>query len=621
MQRYTILNVREKFLTFMEQKGHSILPSSPLVPENDRTTLFVGSGMQPLITYLSQGIPHPSGTRLANAQRCFRAEDIEEIGDERHTTFFEMLGNWSLGDYFKKDAIGLFFEFLTSKEGLEIDTKHLAISVFGGDTEVGIERDEECIKYWGDLFQEKGVSYEIVDMTETKGVVPPLRTKGDVIRIFVYGTKENWWSRAGAPNTMPIGEIGGPDTEVFFDYGEEYKGTHPNDEGDRYMEIGNIVFMTYKKTRENEFTPLSRKNVDFGGGLERLTAAANTIHDVFTLSVFDPARILLEKNGGVSYKDTPHTIRVVLDHARASLFLAADGIVPSNTLAGYVLRRLIRFGTYQASHLNTSFVDVVLSFVDEYGKTMPHIKKNKEMIRSIIQDESKKFEGALNRAKKQFLSLTTKMKETNTTVLRGEDAFNLQSTHGLLLEVLRDLAHQNGVSIDMDGYEKEMKKHKTLSRKTLGQFKGGLSGHSDKEVKYHTATHLLHQALRTVLGNHVEQRGSNITPERLRFDFSHPKKMSVEEKEKVEELINTQIKRDMPVTKKEATVSAAKNEGALGVFDDRYGETVSLYTIGDFSKEICGGPHVSSTGTLGVFKIKKEESVAEGVRRIKAVLL
>jgi len=571
----TVSEVRQKYLDFMKSKGHAIVPSTSLVPENDPTTLFTGSGMQPMIPYLL-GETHPLGTRIADSQRSFRTEDIEEVGDNRHTTFFEMLGNWSFGDYWKEEQLSWIYEFLIEEVG--IDRNKFWVTCFEGDEKLGLPKDTETPEIWEKL----GVPKE---------------------RILFYPAKKNWWSRVGGnPDMMPVGEPGGPDTEMFYEFSNIKHDSkfgefcHPNCDCGRFMEIGNNVFMTYKKTGEGKFELLPRMNVDFGGGLERITSAANNEPDVFRLDIFDLLRKRLEEISGKSYggltfaKVKPpetRSFRIVLDHVQAAQALIEDGVMPSNTEQGYVLRRLLRRAIVHA---------------DKLGIPSGSLFENK-----ISNDEEDKFRKTLERGIRE--------------IERGEkDIFKLITSYGLPVEVLKEF-----MEVDEDTLKKQLESHQKISRAGSEQkFKGGLADTSDMSVKYHTATHLLHQALRNVLGGHVSQKGSNITPERLRFDFSHIQKMTDEEKRKVEDVVNEQIERALPVTYSDISPEEAQKMGALGLFEEKYGSKVRVYKVGNFSLEFCGGPHVRNTNELSIgekrFHIIKEEAVSAGVRRIKAVL-
>lgn len=614
--------IRQLFISKMKEGGHHILPSSSLVPENDTTTLFTGSGMQALISYLS-GEKHPCGSRLANSQKCFRAEDIEEVGDNRHTTFFEMLGNWSLGDYGKKEQITNLFNFLTDKKsGLGLNPEKLFITVFIGDEKAGIPRDDESAGIWKELFEGVGVEAGVVDIGSVKD--GDKRGIKDGERIFFYDAVKNWWSRAGSPQNMPDGEIGGADTEVFFDFGIDQNNVepkpHPNSESGRFVEIGNSVFMEYIK-KDGSFIPLPQKNVDFGAGLERLSIATMNKPDIFLCDALSPLVKTIEKCLGVSYENESHKkgIRVIADHLRAFAFIVADGILPDKEERGYIARRLLRRALLHKIFLNENSETTLPLFdtiADTYKTTYPHIAEKTEEIKKVFDEEEKKFSSTLKKAKKRFDDIVANGKD-----LSGEDAFALQSTYGLPLEMIKVLSKESGVDFNESDYLKAMEQHKRKSREeSEGKFKGGLADTSEMSVKYHTATHLLHQALRDVLGDRVEQKGSNITKERLRFDFSHPQKLTDDEIIKIENIVNEKIKEGLEITKIEVTKEEAKKMGALCSADDKYGDMVTVYSIGDYSKEFCGGPHVTNTRDLGTFKITKEESVSKGVRRIKAQL-
>jgi len=608
--------LRELYLSFFEEQQHQRLPSAPLVPENDPTTLFTGSGMQPLVPYLL-GQAHPRGQRLVNAQKCFRAIDMDEVGDNRHTTFFEMLGNWSLGDYFKTEQIPWMFSFLVDRLGL--DPHNLYVSVYRGNESLDIPRDEISAKLWQELFAAKSIDASIVDFPEKNGLQDG--------RIFYYDETKNWWSRAGVPNNMPVGEPGGPDSELFWDFGAErqlheqsaysQQPCHINCDCGRFMEIGNNVFMEYLKAADG-FKALPQKNVDFGGGLERLAAASNNNPDVFLIDVFNQARHALEQLSGKKYSEHTRAFRVVLDHLRAATFLIGDNIVPDSKDQGYFVRRLIRRAVRFAQNLGIkeSFTaDIAVNFITAYQSAYPNLAKNEAQIKTELTKEEDKFRQTLRKGLQVLQQFIDQKAPVSATT-----AFDLYQSYGFPIEMTQELAQEARLSVDRAGFDAALKQHQDLSRSTSAQkFKGGLADHSEKSVHYHTATHLLHQALRTVLGEHVLQRGSNITPERLRFDFSHPAKMTPEQINAVEALVNTQIKADLLVKRVETTVSEAKELGALGLFEHKYGDTVSMYTIGDFSREICGGPHVEHTGVLGTFKITKEEAASAGIRRIKAV--
>jgi alanyl-tRNA synthetase len=625
----TASQIRQKYLDFFKEKGHAILPSASVVPENDPTTLFTGSGMQPMIPYLL-GEKHPQGTRVADAQKCFRAQDIEEVGDNRHTTVFEMLGNWSFGDYFKQEQIAWMYEFLTKEIGL--NPQQLYITVFRGNEALNLPRDTEAVELWKKQFEQSGIQATDIDFAERDGM------QGG--RIFYYDERKNWWSRSGVPSNMPVGEPGGPDTEMFWDFGAALnlhdtspfrdEPCHVNCDCGRFMEIGNNVFMTYRKT-EDGFVPLAQRNVDFGGGLERMAAAVLNNPDVFRVDVLARIITAIESASGKTYGANPEetrAFRIIADHVRGATFVIGDprGIVPSNVGQGYLVRRLLRRAVREGRRLGihgsflASLADAVVS---EYGAFYTEFQTNRERIMSEITKEEEKFAKTLEKGLKEFEKMRT------MGAVTGEQAFILFSTYGFPLELTEEMLQEQGQSVDRDAFAAEFKKHQDLSRTaSAGAFKGGLADESVETTRLHTATHLLHKALKTVLGDHVEQKGSNITAERLRFDFSHPQKMTPEEIAKVEAIVNDAIQKDYPVTFDAMELSEAKTSGALGYFEDKYaqmGGKIKVYTVGDnakgvFSKEICGGPHVSHTGELGSFKIQKEEAVSAGVRRIKAVV-
>lgn len=630
--------VREKYLKFFKgsPRNHVEIQSSPLVLENDLTTLFTSSGMQQLISYL-KGEPHPKGRRLVDCQPSIRLQDIEEVGDKSHTTFFEMLGNWSLGDYFKKEQLRWIFDFLTDKnEGLGLKAERFYVSVFGGDEGFSVDGklnqlapDIESMSIWTELFREKGIEAKVANL----GNQTPDITKG---RIFYYGVDKNWWSRIGTPAQMPVGEIGGPDSEIFYDFGEELKlhmkspwkssPCHPNCSCGRFLEIGNSVFIQYKKVGERALEELPNKNVDFGGGLERITAVVNGDPDVFKIDIFAPIIQKIEELTGNSYVNEERSMRVIADHLRAAVRIVSEGISPSNKRHGYILRRLIRRACDQIRGKLVSEGDnyktysvpsdlriaVVRAIVDKL--TGGDLKEKAPVISKVIEEEVNSYE--------RLTTTTTLPPEKN---ISGKEAFQLHSTHGFSPEQLR----MRGYVFDEEEYNQEFKKHQELSRTaSAGMFKGGLTEQSEEATKLHTATHLLHAALRKVLGEHVSQKGSNITAERLRFDFSHSQKLPDEEVKNVEDLINKQIVKDLPVSFEIKTLDEAIAEGALHFFAEKYGEKVKVYTIGDssagseppFSREVCGGPHVTHTGEIGSVKIIKQEKIGSGLIRIYATI-
>lgn len=621
MSQLSANDLRRKYLDFFSKKiaaKHAVLPSSSLVPENDPTTLFTGSGMQPMMPYLL-GASHPKGTRLVDSQKCFRSQDIEEVGDNRHTTFFEMLGNWSLGDYFKKEQLNWFFEFLTDEVGL--DPKNLYVTVFRGQPDLKIPRDAEAVEIWKKLFASKNIDAKDVDFAEKNGL-----QNG---RIFYYDEKKNWWSRAGAPQNMPLGEPGGPDSEVFFDFGADrkihenspYKNQpcHVNCDCGRFLEIGNNVFMTYLKT-EKGFEPLQQKNIDFGGGLERILAAANNDLDVFKTDLFWPIIEKLEEISGQKYDgEFQAAFRIIADHIKAATFLILDGVLPSNKGQGYVLRRLLRRASVKYSQIKKNFSELTRlalskEVLDVYEVAYPTTQDQRTNVYKVIADELLKFEKTLASGYKAIEKIDH---------VDGKLAFDLYQTYGFPLEVTTEILQQKGMKLDVEAFHTEFQKHKDLSRTaSAGKFKGGLADHSEVTTKYHTATHLLQAALRKILGTHVQQKGSNITVERLRFDFSHPTAMTEKEIKEVEKQINDWIVADLPVTVQTMKKQEALASGAIAFFVEKYPDEVTVYTIGTdpknnwISKEFCGGPHVKSTGEIGTIEIFKEQSVSAGVRRV-----
>ena len=602
----TAQEIRQKYFDFMVKNGHKLIPRASLVPQNDPTTLFTGSGMQPLIPYLL-GEPHPDGKCVADSQTCFRAEDMDEVGDNRHTTFFEMLGNWSLGDYFKTEQLGWFWQFLT--EEVELPKDSLWVTCFEGDEKLNLPRDEESEQIWLKL----GVSKD---------------------RICFYGSNKNWWSRSGVPENMPAGEPGGPDSEVFFEFTEiEHdpafgEQCHPNCDCGRFLEIGNSVFMQYVKTNDGGFQELPQKNVDFGGGLERIAAAKLNNPDVFKSSLLWPIIEGLESLSGKKYDEHQESMRVIADHMRAATWLAVDGVEPSNKEQGYVVRRLLRRAMRYAFDLGIEqdLCVRVVPIVTELYKDFPEVDKSKEQISQAFDKEEKIFRQTLRSGVARIVRQEKDEKE-----LTGIDIFQLYDTYGFPPELALEEAKKIGLEYH-DGwrevFEQKMEQQRERSRTAgTGVFKGGLADYSELVIKYHTATHLMYQALKNVLGDGVVQRGSNITAERIRFDFSYPEKVDREKLDEVEKIVNEKITDDLPVAwQEEPTQQALKT--ASGAFGDKYGDKVKVYTIGDlgqpFSREICGGPHVENTGQIGEgnkkFKITKEEASSAGVRRIKAVL-
>ncbi|MAZ56458.1 alanine--tRNA ligase [bacterium] len=616
-------SIRQKFLDYMKGKGHEIVPSSALVPENDPTTLFTGSGMQPMVPYLL-GETHPKGTRIVNSQKCFRAEDIEEVGDNRHTTFFEMLGNWSLGDYFKEEQIPWFYEFLVDELGL--NPEKVYVTAFIGDEENSLPKDTETVQIWQKLFTQRGITSAVAEIgTEEDGYKRGIK-EGE--RIFYYDSKKNWWSRAGVPNSMPAGEIGGPDSEVFYDFGTEHdpklgEFCHPNCDCGRFMEIGNSVFMEYIKT-ENGFEKLPTQNVDFGGGLERIAAAVNDTPDMFEVDLLGHIIQVLETFSEKEYAENKDAFRIIADHIRGATFMISDGVLPGNTEQGYFVRRLLRRAVRYADVLKIprgKLVEVADTVVQLFGFAYPSLEEKRELIKTTISGEEEQFRRTLEKGLREF----EKLAKTNIT---GRDAFVLFTTYGFPFELTKELANEAGINVDETSFQKEMKDHQEKSRTGAEQkFKGGLADHSEKVVQYHTITHLLLAGLRKYLGDHVHQAGSNITGERLRFDFTHDQKLTNEEKEDVANYVNNALssggKVDVEILSKE---HAQTDDTIEASFWDRYPDEVKVYTMkGDggqiLSRELCGGPHVDGLEEIsGKFFITKEESSAAGIRRIKGVL-
>jgi len=613
--------LRSKFLNFFKTKGHAIIPSASLIPENDSSTLFTSSGMQPLVPYLL-GQRHPEGTRLCDSQKSFRAADIEEVGDSRHTTFFEMLGNWSLGDYFKKEQLPWIYSFIFDE--LKLDPKRIYSTVFRGDLSIGVLKDTESVEILKSIFKKYGIDAKDVDFAEDSGM------QGG--RIFYYPGKKNWWSRSGEPSKMPVGEIGGPDSEIFYDLGEEFKKhensqwslqpCHVNCDCGRFIEIGNSVFIEYKRT-DIGFEKLTQFNVDFGGGLERMTMATEGLDNVFETDLFLKIIKKIEELSGKKYNSNRKPFEIIADHLKAASFITGDGkgVVPSNVGQGYIVRRLIRrvirFGK-QLEIKNSDWIKQVALIVAEiYEDVYPELKKNINFVVDEFSKEEEKFEKTLESGLKEFGKLQ---------IVTGKDAFNLYQTYGFPIEITQELAQEKGIRVDLDEFKIELEKHKELSRTaSAGTFKGGLADASEATTKLHTTAHLMLAGLRKVLGPDVFQKGSNITAERLRFDFSHNEKMTPGQIKEVEDFVNQAIKENAPVECKEVSLDEAKEMGAMGVFESKYGQMVKVYTIIDkggkiISREICGGPHVENTGVLGHFKIQKEESSSSGVRRIKAIL-
>ncbi len=629
----TLAEARTKYLEFFKSRGHTIIPSSSLVPENDPTTLFTGSGMQPLVPYLL-GKNHPSGNRLVDSQKAFRSGDIEEVGDNRHTTFFEMLGNWSLGDYFKAEQLPWFFAFMVDEIGL--DPNKLYVTAFLGDEKNNVPKDTESAEIWQRLFAEKGIDNKVVEIgSEENGYQVGMQGG----RIFYYDAKKNWWSRAGVPEKMPAGEPGGPDSEMFYDFGTEHDQKwgpecHPNCDCGRFLEIGNSVFMQYIKQEDGSFALLPKQNVDFGGGLERIMMAASGNPDIIAVN---HAAIVsyLEQASGKKYADDIRSFRIISDHMKAAVFLIGDGVRPGNSDQGYFVRRLIRRSVRYSDKLGiteSGFAKIVGAVVDMYKDQYPELAEKQASIEESISLEEEKFRKTLARGMKElerFIGLGN---------LSAQDAFQLVTTYGFPLELILEEAGEKGIKqIDTEGFKELLLAHQALSRAGSEQkFKGGLADTSEKTTRLHTAHHLLLKALQIVLGPEVKQRGSNITQERLRIDFNYEKKMTDEQKKEVERIVNEKIQEDIPMTRSELPKEDAEKLGAEHEFGAKYPDRVSVYSLGPkgatienphfesaFSIEFCGGPHVTHTGELsqsGVFKILKEEAVSAGIRRVKAVL-
>ena len=584
--------LRAKYIEFFKENGHAEIKSAPLIPDNDPTVLFTTAGMHPLVPYLL-GEKHPLGTRLTDYQKCIRTGDIEEVGDPVHLTFFEMLGNWSLGDYFKVESIGYSFDFLTNERWLNIPLDRLAFTVFAGDEDAPF--DEEAFNEW----RKHGVSEK---------------------RIAKLPKKDNWWGPAG--ETGPCG----PDTEIFY-----WTGPLPTPEvfdpsDKRWVEIWNNVFMQYFKNAEGKFEPLKQQNVDTGMGVERVTAILQGKASCYDTEIFAPLFAKLDELRGI---ETPaertRSERIIVEHMRAATFIMGDGVTPGNVDQAYVLRRIIRRAIREAMKLglNKSFtVAMAQVVIDNYKDVYSELALNEKSILEEFEREERQFATALNRGTKEFEKLIAHVPaHIERKVISGGDAFDLYETHGFPIELTVEMAAEKGFTVDMEGYQKAFEKHQERSRQGAEQkFKGGLADHSDETARLHTATHMLHKALRIVLGDHVAQKGSNITAERLRFDFSHPDKMTPEQIAEVQKIVNEQIQRELPVICEEMTVDEARAAGAIGLFGDKYGERVKVYSIGDYSKEICGGPHAQNSKDLGEFIIQKEESSSRGVRRIKAII-
>jgi alanyl-tRNA synthetase len=625
-------DIRNAYLAFYKAKGHEIIPRAPLVLHGDPTTLFTGSGMQPMIPYLL-GEPHPKGVRIADSQTCLRAQDVDEVGDNRHTTFFEMLGNWSLGDYFKQEQIPWMFEFLTETVGL--DPSRLYVTCYIGAPEYGIPKDTEAGEIWAQLFADKGLSDGQADIGS--GEDGSARGMQDGERIFYYDGSKNWWSRNGAPETTPVGDPCGPDSEMFFDFGTAHDTAygefcHPNCDCGRFVEIGNNVFMAYKKIDEKTFEPLAKPNIDHGSGLERIAAAAIDDPDVFKISLMWPIIEKLQSLSGKQYADHTESMRVIADHLRAATFLAVDGCVPSNKEQGYVMRRFIRRAIRYSFDLGIeqNFLEEVVPVIaDMYHADFPEVAAQRDHIVATLVKEEKAFRQTLRRGVKELEKFFATEQPAGT---HGALLFTLYDTYGFPVELSVEEAMRKGYRLNKnwrEQFDAHMRQQRERSQTaSKGTFKGGLEGHDLIHLKYHTATHLLQSALRQLFGPELRQHGSNITADRLRFDFNLDRKMTPEEIAEAERLVNGWIAEDNPVKYTLYPTGEALNMGAIGPFGERYGDTVKVYQMGAddhiVSLEICGGPHVEHTGQLSdgnkTFKITKEESSSAGIRRIKAAL-
>ena len=643
-------DIREKYLKFMEKNGHAVIPSSALVPENDPTTLFTGSGMQPLIPYL-MGEKHPKGVRLTDSQKCFRANDIEEVGDNRHTTFFEMLGNWSLGDYFKKEQLRWIFTYLVDEVGL--DPARIYVTVFAGDESLGIPKDDEAVAMWKELFAERGIEAKDVFIgSEEDGYKVGMQGG----RIFYYDAAKNWWSRSGKPENMPAGEIGGPDSEIFYDFGSEHathpvfgkQEAHPNSDSGQFLEIGYSVFIEYIKQGDGSFTKLPQRNVDFGGGLERIAAAKVGNPDVFKVDLLLNVVTHIEKLSGKKYEDDLIAFRIITDHIRGAVFLIADGVLPGNTDQDYFVRRLLRRAVRFADRLEVPagrFAELAEAVISTYSAHYPTLEEKKVIITEAIAREEEQFRKTLESGLKQFnkisLQIHVESKEVDgkrvinkdvppvtKKAISAQNAFDLYTTYGFPIELTEEIANEKGLIVERAGFDKLMEEHKATSRAGAEQkFKGGLADSSEKVIELHTATHLMLAGLQQELGGHIHQAGSNITAERLRYDFTHGEKVERDILDKVEAYVNNAIKLGGPITIEMMSKDSAQKDATIEAsFWDRYPDEVKVYTMTGtdgkvYSRELCGGPHASNMGDIkGTFKIIKEESSSAGVRRIKAIL-
>ena len=596
--------LRQDFLEFYRQRGHQVIPPGALIPENDASTLFTSSGMQPLLPYFL-GQPHPQGRRVADCQPCLRSVDIEEVGDNRHTTFFEMLGNWSFGDYFKREQLTQVFEFFTQVAGLS--PNRLYVTIFAGDKQLGLPRDEESLAIWQEIFASVGIEARLDE------------------RIFAYPSAKNWWSRSGTPEQMPSGEPGGGDSEIFYDFGQDLslheqspwakQPCHPNCDCGRFIEIGNSVFMQYLKQADGSFVDLPEKNVDYGGGLERLVMAVENTPDLFAGSVFAGSRACLEMLSDKRYdqlgKQDKRAWRIVMDHVRAAVMLLSNGVRPSNKEQGYVLRRLLRRSMLEAhqAHLpEAAMTELVEPIVECYRETYPELKTQEEAIRSAIELEREKFSASLAKGLREIAKMDK---------ITGEKAFFLYESYGFPLEMTEGIARERGEQVDRQAWQEAKKKHQQLSKTaSSGKFRGGLADHSQQTVRFHTATHLLLAALQQLIDPQIYQKGSNITGERARFDFHFNRALTSDELAQVEAQVNAWIDQDLPVSKQLLAKDEALQLVGGSVFADRYPDEVSVYQIGDASQEICVGPHVERTGEIGRVRLAKQQSAGSGVRRL-----
>jgi len=635
----TAYEIIQKYIAFFEKRGHKRIENSPLVPENDPTTLFTSSGMQPLVPYLL-GETHPMGKRLVNVQNCFRAQDIDEVGDSRHTTFFRMLGNWSLGDYFKKEEIPWLWELLTKE--FELPKEKLFITIFkGGD---GISYDKESYDIWSKLLEEEGFNPKE--------------------KIFVADVTKNWWSRSGVPKNMPPGEPGGPDTEVYYKFTElKHKSEcqdNPIDcECGKFIEIANSVFIQYQKQQEGNFKELPQTNVDYGGGVERLMSAVENQHDIFQTSLLIPVTKAIENIVKKDYRSNGRTIRIITDHLIASVFMAANNVVPSNKEQGYVLRRLLRRAIRYGKQLGITQIftpEIASAIIKNYSDTDSYLVKKEKLIKNLFNEEEKKFAQVIHEGLKKSESIfQTKipiksdmyskimqipdkqelfrniykdevpknipiaLDEMKKATITGKESFNLYQSFGFPIEMIVELVQEKHLLVDIEAFRKEVEEHQKISRVGAGKkFAGGLADHSEKTIMGHTATHLLHKALRDMFGEKVKQAGSNITSERLRFDFAFDRNLTPEELKQIEKIVSEKIKENLVVKFEILPLQKAKETGAIGIFNEKYADTVKVYSIGNYSKEICGGPHVAFTSEIKSFRIIKQENIGKGIRRIYA---